>query len=319
LCYAFDDDDNKHTLTHTHTHTHTLSTEQALEAMHTPQLYLVGAFVDPGGVSDRVANALLTTLHHGWGGRVTLQLACLGSVNTDPATGQPRTRHLAVDCATGMPAPACFEDRCVRAGDASWVREGGGGSVCACVCACVWVWVLPRNLLGLPAEHVRAHARSLAACCGPLPQGARAAAPLRVPGVPARAAGPHTRVGHRRVPDAPAAVRRSDPVVARDVSLCIEQSQLTALSGVLCRLHLTPFDAARSRRGTQCDFVHRGRNARWGGCAPSVRRAECSARVHQPPIERCQLPLHLSVRACTLLRLPLYEVVDMAHQPQGCL
>ncbi|KAG1663404.1 hypothetical protein FOA52_011682 [Chlamydomonas sp. UWO 241] len=84
---------------------------EALQSMRAPHAYLVGAFVDSRGTSARVASALLATLHHSWRGCVVLQLACLGSVNTDPVTGQPRTRHLVVDCSTGTPAPACFEDR----------------------------------------------------------------------------------------------------------------------------------------------------------------------------------------------------------------
>lgn len=87
----------------------------AVEQMQAPALYLVGGFDEPSGISNAVCRAVLDMAHKATGQRrVELRLACIGTANTvqlDQGSSAPASRHLAVDCTTGIAYPACFEDR----------------------------------------------------------------------------------------------------------------------------------------------------------------------------------------------------------------
>jgi hypothetical protein len=83
----------------------------ALAGMRQPSLFLAGAFREPRGASRRTCARLLHFFHCEVPSSLRLELACIHSLNTDPATGGPKVVDLAVDCFTGEPYPAGFEDR----------------------------------------------------------------------------------------------------------------------------------------------------------------------------------------------------------------
>jgi hypothetical protein len=77
-------------------------------------VYLAGGYSDPRGVGEGVAAATLLLLH-ALPQPMHLQLCCVGDLNTDSATGAPRSTSLALDLrgtrpsAAAAPFPAAFD------------------------------------------------------------------------------------------------------------------------------------------------------------------------------------------------------------------
>lgn len=74
--------------------------------------FLLGAFPEGTGASDRVCRSVLNMLHTQCAATVfRVKLACLGAANHNPATNGPWTRDLAVNCTTGQAFSGGFADR----------------------------------------------------------------------------------------------------------------------------------------------------------------------------------------------------------------
>lgn len=74
--------------------------------------YLLGAFQEDSGASKRVCTSVLDILHAKCGDtNFRVVLACLGAANSDPSTGGPLARDLAVNCTTGQAFSGGFQDR----------------------------------------------------------------------------------------------------------------------------------------------------------------------------------------------------------------